>query len=247
MTNRASRSEKRGLFPFALVAVGAGLATLAMAGCDEPYFARFLGDWPPWLVVGLVATAGALALGSLQANYRFPRDEPGQVRAGLTVGAGLATLMAIPPVVIDLVSPFPREINVPWPWSLPFYLAIAFVVEVVFHLVPWAVLIGLGATLAGWLGRRSRAVDGWAAPAGLVTASLLVVSLSEPVFQVASGWSPSSPNGVDVLVGVNVWAFNVAQLLICRRYGFVAMYLTRLVFYVYWHLLWGHWRLELLF
>lgn len=236
------------LVPYALVAAAAWLATWGVVGAPEPYFARFLGDWPPWLVVGLVGLIGAGLLGLMQARWQFPRDQRHDLGRGLAIGAAFATPLAIPPVLIDLAAPFPREINVPWPWSIAFYPAIAFVVEVVFHLVPWAILLGLGAGLATWLGRMGKAaVVEHLSPGLLVTGSLLLVSLTEPVFQVVAGWSPTSPTWVDVLVGVNVWAFNVGQLAICRRFGFVAMYLTRLVFYLFWHLLWGHWRLELLF
>lgn len=40
---------------------------------------------------------------------------------------------------------------------------------------------------------------------------------------------------------------NILQLYVFKRYDFVAMISLRLVYYLYWHFIWGYSRLQLLF
>jgi len=47
--------------------------------------------------------------------------------------------------------------------------------------------------------------------------------------------------------GLYVFAINAAQLEIFRRYDFMSMYCVRFVYYMIWHVAWGHARLNLLF
>jgi hypothetical protein len=40
---------------------------------------------------------------------------------------------------------------------------------------------------------------------------------------------------------------NLVQLTLFRRYDFLTMYAFRLVYYLVWHVAWGHLRLQVLF
>ena len=44
-----------------------------------------------------------------------------------------------------------------------------------------------------------------------------------------------------------MWAINICQLSILRRYDFVSMWTFRLVYYAIWHVVWGELRLRVLF
>jgi hypothetical protein len=48
-------------------------------------------------------------------------------------------------------------------------------------------------------------------------------------------------------VFLNVWVINMVQLALFKRYDFVSMYAFRLMYYLLWHIAWGHARLGLLF
>lgn len=51
----------------------------------------------------------------------------------------------------------------------------------------------------------------------------------------------------DGLVSLEVFVFGVVQMRMFLKYGFFAMYVCRIGFYLSWHLLWGSRRLEILF
>jgi hypothetical protein len=76
---------------------------------------------------------------------------------------------------------------------------------------------------------------------------LLIVALLEPVFQTVLSASGEIPLPGLVAVFVNLFIFNVAQLALFRRSGFLAMYGSRLVYYLIWHIIWGHFRLAIIF
>jgi len=138
----------------------------------------------------------------------------------------LGAVLALPPIAIDLAMPFPRGMNLPLPGALFFYLAIALVAEVVFHLVPLAALNAL-------LPRRVSRL--WL---------FLPVVFVEPLFQAMVTDGPALQSW---LVIGNVSLISATQLWLFRRYGFVAMIGVRLAFYLFWHILWGALRLPLLF
>jgi hypothetical protein len=48
-------------------------------------------------------------------------------------------------------------------------------------------------------------------------------------------------------VGVHVLVFNLLSLWFFRRYDFLSVYVFRVSYYGFWHILWGQLRLELLF
>jgi len=76
---------------------------------------------------------------------------------------------------------------------------------------------------------------------------ILIVSLLEPTFQTIMGSSNQSPLWAVAIVWLNLFLFNVSQLLIFKWYDFISMYSFRLVFYIIWHIVWGYIRLKLLF
>jgi len=70
--------------------------------------------------------------------------------------------------------------------------------------------------------------------------------LIEPAFQIAVGPSVESFSWRDGCVGLLVFVFNILQLEVFRRFGFVAMYALRLTYYLWWHLIWGALRIDFL-
>lgn len=138
----------------------------------------------------------------------------------------LGGILALPPVAIDLVIGFPRDMNMPLPDGLFFYPGIALFAEVVFHLVPLAIL--------------ALPFSKSQSPRWLIWPVVFV----EPVFQL---FFVSGPALMSVLVVGNVALVSAVQLWLLRSYGFLAMIGLRLAFYFFWHILWGTARLDLLF
>ena len=147
-------------------------------------------------------------------------------RADAIALVGLGAILAVPPIIIDIAIPFPRDINVLPPKSILFYPAIALVAEVVLHLVPLALL-------AVVITRRK--VSAW---------MFVPVVLVEPALQAFSSYE----TGLQAwLVFGNVSLISAAQIWVFMRYGFGAMFGLRLAFYLFWHVMWGFLRHHLLF
>ena len=89
----------------------------------------------------------------------------------------------------------------------------------------------------------------------LLPTSLLLVALLEPSFQTLAAIRETpivgAPRPYDTRVVAYDWlhvgAINVCQLYLFRRFGFVSMWTFRVVYYVIWHIMWGHVRLGVLF
>jgi len=190
-----------------------------------------------------MATAGMAGVVQWISPHVFQRFIAGinPVFAFLVVNAlgaaGVAAFLASITVLLDLKIVFPRDLNVAFPLSLLFYPAIGFLVEVVFHLLPLAVILAVLTSRTVSLG-SDRAV--WAA--------IVIVSLLEPAFQVAPMVaSPHYPIWAAVFLAGHLVLFNLLQLFVFRRYDFLAMYTMRLAYYAVWHVAWGHVRLRVLF
>jgi hypothetical protein len=154
---------------------------------------------------------------------------------GLLLAIGLAVPFAAVMILVDRRAPFPADINVSFPYSLTFYPAIGYVVEILFHVLPFCLLYFILGALVG----ESSSIR-------LTWLIILIVVLIEPVFQVSLTAGQNS-NGVIAYLGLHLFLINLVQLLLFRRYDFITMYSFRLSYYALWHILWGHLRLSLLF
>ena len=120
------------------------------------------------------------------------------------------------------------------PQALLFYPSIGFVAEMAFHVLPLAIVLVAQSPLALRVGEER-----------LVWLGILVVAVLEPTFQVLLGggaltWS-------DAYTWIHIFAIAALQLYVFRRYDFASMFSFRMVYYAYWHILWGVIRLKVLF
>ena len=221
--------------PLAGYTVIAALVLSAAIALPPAPFARFFGPVPHLPVLAAAALVGAMALAALTAqDWTLPRAAASRFRGPLAAMA-MAAPCAGAAIAIDLAAPFPRDMNVPSPQGLLFYPAIGFLVEVVFHVVPVALVWSAGSALL-----RPAARD------KLVWPCVVGVAVLEPLFQTANA-TEGAPMWVPVAVGLNVFVINVVQLAVFRRYGFAAMLAVRLVYYLLWHVVWGALRLAVMF
>jgi hypothetical protein len=209
------------------LAVGAASGVVS---AHPEFFRPYLADVGVAVTVGVLALVGLVAIAALRVNGAFFKSwklsKRALIRGGLVVAA-----FALSAIVADAALRFPHDINVPVPWSLLFYPAIAFVVEVTFHVIPLALALTV-------LRAQSPA---------LVIACAIAVALIEPLFQVRDALAAGNFTPIGVFTFAQVFAFNLFELHVFRRFGFAPMYATRLLYYLCWHVLWGTARLWLLF
>lgn len=202
------------------------------------FFKPFIGESNPLLAIALVAVVGFVSLGFLYARGWFEiYSQRGNLR-GLVVAAIAATLFGMEIISAEITNliRLPTDMNVPPPWSLLFYPVIAYVVEVLFHALPLALLL----IILGTIFKKSNTNH-------LVWLCIFIVASLEPLFQTNIGSLERPFSFTKAYAGLHVFAINLAQLYVFRRYGFISMYSFRLFYYMYWHILWGYVRLQWLF
>ncbi len=226
-------SERQQYVAFGVLSLAAAVFTglLSLSRSGARFFAPYYGTIPPLLAIVIGTALGLASMGFLLSRGWF------QIRGAMTLrgvgfAAAVATIFGIWQVCADLfLTRFPKDINVPAPQSLLFYPSIAYVVEVLFHALPLAVLL----FLAGLLPERRRSN-----PVALIWLCIVLVAALEPVLV-------HMRMGASAYVGGFVFVFTLVELDIFRRYDFVSMYAFRLVFYLWWHVIWGYGRLRWLF
>ena len=216
-----------------LGAAGAtGILSLSYSTIFQPYF----GNMHPLLALAVITLVGVVSLSFLRVRGWFEIYTRRHSLRGVVLAATLATLFALVVIVVDRSIGFPRDLNVPLPQSLLFYPAMAYVVESALHAFPLALFL----VVLGPLFQHRN-------PTSLVWLGMLLVSLLEPILPMGLGTSAQPFSWLAVYVGLHVFAFNLVQMYVFRRYDFVAMSALRLVYYLHWHIVWGYVRLQVLF
>jgi hypothetical protein len=219
---------------YLLVSLVALIFALILLPSSDTYFRRFLGELNPILVIIIAAIVGAVALHFLQARYGFVIFIGKGAIPGVKLSVVLSTLLAIAIVTADFFIRYPEDTNVPLPHALLFYPSIGFVAEIIFHVVPLALLLIILNPLGGWIGREK-----------FIWAGIFLVAVLEPTFQVA--FEGKSLTWGSAYTWIHVFVIAFLQLYVFRRFDFISMYSFRLFYYMYWHILWGVIRLQVLF
>lgn len=222
------RTDATGLAIACLAAIAASSILVVMR--SDAYMS-VLGIARP--IGPMVAAVGLGFVGwlFLSRSSWIPRQTEGLAGYQLAVLIGVA--LPIPVIITDWLGGFTRGINAAAPDSLLFYPSIAVVAELVFHVAPLTV----AAILALFIRRAERALKFIGIGAAVAI---------EPILQVMWG-EEISPGWVNAYVGVHLLAFNVVGVYLLRRFGILRAILYRLSYYLVWHILWGYFRLDLLF
>jgi hypothetical protein len=229
-------SERLPYLALAVLSLAAAGATAILSFSQRNFFRPYFANLNPLLTVALVTVLGFVSLCFLQSRGWFEIYAARKTFRGVGVSAAIATLFAIEAVFADLIIRFPRDLNVLLPQSLLFYPAIGYVVEVCFHALPLVLLLAVLGPVFMKPNKNS-----------LIWSCVFLASLIEPVVQMRIGFSQKLSSWAEAYVGLHLFAFNLLQLYVFRRYNFVSMYGFRLVYYLYWHILWGYFRLDWLF
>jgi len=223
-----------------LVYAGLSGGVLWLAGIlyfsDDLLFRRFIGKINPLIAFFVIAVLGVILFTFLLYRGWFAVYKKENLK-GLVRYSGLAAFFVIISILVDIKVGFPADLNILLPKSLLFYPAIGFLVEIVFHVLPLNILL---------ISLTSLYKD--ASFTTILWICIPIVALLEPVFQVTAMVSSSHfPLWAVTIVWLNIFIFNLSQLLIFKRYDFISVYSFRLVYYLVWHIGWGYIRLGLLF
>jgi len=227
-------NERNQILVFLGISVFIAILTIILYFRNAILFQAFFGKLHPFLAVFIVILLGITLSVFFLSRGWFLVYKAGEYK-GFLVAAGLAALPGSVIILIDLIAVFPADTNRPFPDALFFYPIFGFVVEVIFHMLPLALLLFILTSMFKLNFER------------VIWPCILVVALLEPIFQTVLEFSRPYPAWVTVCVFANILLINLIQLSIFKRYDFVSMFSFRLVYYAIWHIVWGIIRLKSLF
>lgn len=196
---------------------------------------KYFGGINPLAGIAVVILAGFICFSFLLSRDWFAIYKQENFR-GLLAGAGLGAFFTFVIILVDLKIVFPRDLNTPYPESLLIYPAMGYVVEIVFHVLPLALLLIALTSLSESLTFEK-----------VIWPCILLISILEPIYQTALGFSRPYSIWIMAFVALHVFLINFFQLWVFRRYDFISMYTFRLAYYLFWRIIWGYVRLNLLF
>lgn len=212
-----------------VVLCGVGL----LSNSNSSLFQRFLGGISPFLAIVLSSVLGFLTLSFLLSKGLFAIYKKYPLKRMLHY-SGVTLLFTSIAILVDLSIVYPTDMNIPFPESLLFYPVIAFLVEMVFHVLPLSVLLFTAMSIFKKIPY-----------AKLLWICILIIAMLEPTYQVI--FMVSYPTWSMATVWINLFLFNSIQLMAFKNFGFMSMYTLRLLYYLVWHILWGSLRLQLIF
>jgi len=201
---------------------------------DYEAYSRFFGRANPVLVVIFTIIVGSFLMSRLRSTMALKvYTAAPKTRILVIVVIPLVLFCGI--VWVDTRGVFPQDLNIAFPESLLFYPSIAYIVEIIFHIVPFALCVFIITTVFKQCQQTT-----------VLLITIPLVALFEPIFQIMT-FGGNYPGWAIAYVGTNILVINLAQLWLFVKYDFVSMYAFRLVYYVLWHIIWGAFRVQWLF
>lgn len=231
-----SSSQQCRPFPFRLLIVISILVVggITLASHDRSVdFNLYFGVLPPLVAATSACVVGLVALLVVQKHFGFCVVLSRPSWWGWIIAVAAAVPFMVSVTLADLFLRFPADINVPLPIAAVFYPTIGFVAQMILHVTPFAVVLSV---LTRLFPASSNSYRVWLA--------IVFAALPESVFQI--GWSRAPGGGLsmlDVFVAAQLFVFGLVELAVFRRFDYVSMYLFRLTYYGYWHILWGSVRM----
>ncbi len=218
---------------FMWLAIGVLILVTIINYFNNTIFQRFFGNINPILIFLLSSVLGLVLLSVLVSKGWFSIYEKRNYRE-LLYFFKIAFPFTLIAILVDLIIVFPSDTNINFPMSLLFYPAMGFLVEILFHLLPLSLLIFTSTFLLQNISTEK-----------IIWFCFLITATLEPTYQVV--YMNASPEWTVIIVWLNLFLFNLAQLFVFKKYDFISMYLVRLFYYLIWHILWGQIRLAWLF
>ncbi len=228
------RKEKMQFLVFGILTIIVVVMASTIGISSQKPYKRFFGNLNPIAVFILTAFIGFICLVVLIKNSDLNVFNK-RIRKGVCISAIISSVFLVPIIIVDCFAHLPEMINVLPPESLLFYPSIAYVVEIIFHLLPLTLLYVI---LRRFINTEKIAIIIWIC--------IVIVSLIEPLFQITFSIG-HDPTWKVLYLFLHIWAINLVSLTLFKHYGFVTMYLFRLFYYILWHIVWGAIRLQLFF
>ena len=227
--------HRKQYFTFILFSLLIILFTIILYLPNPLIFQKHFGIFNPIILIIFIFVFGITALTYFISRGWFAIYERKNLR-GMFTNSILATILVFNVILIDIFFTYSEDINVLLPQSMLFYPTIGYVVEILFHILPLSLLLIILTSLLKNIKQEK-----------IIWFSIFVVSLIEPIFQLAYGTPTNFPVWIKIYFALHLYLFNFLQLSILKRYDFISMYSFRLVYYLFWHILWGYLRLSILF
>jgi hypothetical protein len=123
-TSQASSRAGQQLLVLAVLSLAAVGAVTVLHRSQALSFQPYFGDVHPVLAVGVAAVLGVISLYFLQSRgWLEICCANADILKATIMSAVLPTLLGVVAIAIDIGFRFPRDLNLPLPWSLLFYLS----------------------------------------------------------------------------------------------------------------------------
>ncbi len=228
-------TEKRQYIIFLILSLTVLGFTIILYLLQSDVFSGFFGSINPILVIPLFIILGFGTLLYLQIKRDTVIFRKGKPKKWMIVSL-IPLAFALGVILMEVFYPFSEDINVLFPKSLLFYPVMGFVAEIIFQLVPLSLLFALLTVIFKKVDQNK-----------IIILCIMIVSLIEPIFQFLFDTSVSRPLWIKLIDAFRIYLFCCVQLFIYKRYDFVSMFLYRMVYYLFWHVIWGTIRLNILF
>ena len=209
--------------------------TSILYGFDKQPLLKYISVLHPVLTFFLLSLIG-FAIMAFFLSEKWFEIYTGRFHKGYFIIFILPILLAIIMIFVDLKITFPADINVLFPKSVLFYPAIAYLVEILFHLFPLVFLLLLFKPLINENNRNA-----------IILICLIITAFLEPIYHLSYMIASNYYSTLALAyIGFHIFIINLVQLVIFRKYDFTSMYTFRLVYYLIWHIGWGFYRLKLI-
>lgn len=148
----------------------------------------------------------------------------------------VSIILGITIIIVDINCPYPEDMNISLPFGLIFYPIIGLIVDLLLHIIPFAIICCVIHPIENQKLHRYGILFG-----------IMTISLLEPIYQVIHGFKSGNPVWMVVYTGFHVCFINLYQFFVYKQQNFVEMYRFRMYYYFIWHILWGYFRLYILF
>ncbi len=232
-----------------LVFIGLSIVAVGLTGIayfsNNLLFQQFIGGINPLIASLFIVILGFILLSFLLSKGWFAIYKKGNLK-GVFYSSGLAALFGLIIILVDFnTSLYPADMNILFPKSLFFYPAIGVFAEILFQVLPLTLILIMLTSLSKKISNSKLTTK--INHNMIIWVSIFAASLLEPIYQTIPLLSGKYPLWFAGFTFMHVFLIILSQLTIFKRYDFITMYWFRLVYYIIWHIIWGHIRLELLF
>lgn len=212
------------------------LLIILVSRINRSLFQPYFGDLSPVLTAAIICISSWIAFYLLSNRYEFRIYRPDSIKKGSIRVFILCIPFMLAVSLADLILGFPEDMNVAFPLALLFYPAMGYIGQITLHVIPLLILILLSEVLREKVSQNTR-----------ILYCMIIAAGFEAVFQVGGMNAFHSLTSLDYFVILHLFLFGLAEFYIYRKYDYISMYLFRLIYYVYWHVLWAELRLDWLF